>query len=107
MTVVESVIASVAAIVGAYEAFLSMFVQRSRLLVWISSPLVWPASWVLNGPIGRFRLAYLVVYVVVIASNAATYALLSWLVLRFARQRLQPRMKHMASNRRVIMAQKR
>lgn len=89
MTLVESVIACAAAIVGAYQAFLSMFVQRPKLLVWISSPLVWPASWVLNGPVGRFRLAYLIICAFVIATNAAVYALLSWGVLRFARRQLR------------------
>jgi hypothetical protein len=90
MTFVEAVIASVAGIVGAYEAFLSMFVQRRTVLVWLSAPLVWPVSWLLNGPMGKFGFAYLLLCVLVIATNAALYAFLSWAVLGLLRRWARP-----------------
>lgn len=88
MTFTESAIGCIAAVIGAYEAFLSMFVQRPSVLVWILSPPVWPVSWILDGPLGRFRLAYLILSVVVIAVNAAIYAIVGWAGVHFLRKRL-------------------
>lgn len=88
MALVRMAIVSAACVIGAYEAFLSVFVQRSTLLVWVLAPLVWPASWVLSGPVGRFRLSYLVFYVLVIVANAAFYGIVSWAVLRLIRKRI-------------------
>ena len=76
---------------GAYEAFLSMFIQRPTVLVWLLAPLVWPVSWLLNGPTGKFRLAYLLLCVLVIATNAALYAFLSWAVLGLLLRRTSQR----------------
>ena len=88
MTFVGTAIVSAAGLIGAYEAFLSMFVQRSTLLVWLLTPLVWLVSWVLNGPLGRFRLAYLVLCTLVIVTNAAFYAVVTWAVLRLVRRHI-------------------
>jgi hypothetical protein len=88
MTFTESVFAGATAFFGAYEAFLSMFVQRPSVVVWILSPLVWPVAWVLNGPLGRHRLAYLVLCTLVIGANAAVYAFAGYGVIRFLGRQL-------------------
>lgn len=105
MTFVGMAIVSAGSI-GAYEAFLSMFVQRSTLLVWILAPLVWPVSWVLNGPVGRFRLAYLVLCTLVIITNATFHAVVSAVVGRLIRRRINGS-QDLSPKKRTILAGKR
>jgi len=86
MTLGEVLIACIAAIFGAYQAFLSMFIQRPPAFVWLLSPIVWPISWLLNGTLGRYRLLYLLLCILGLVVNAALYAFLALGLVRFVRQ---------------------
>ena len=74
------------ATLGAWEYFLS-FTRRPVVISWISCPLAWPISWLLNGPLERApRLVYLILYVIPLIGNVLIYGYFAFVVVRFVRR---------------------